>query len=326
MPDCTEVAMSALSRPLASQERAVLQSVVYAALFDYPLTLTQLKETLIGTAAEEADLLRWFNSSAFLQRTLEYADGFFFPRGRRDLLLTRVRREATSRALLSDMATPLRLVERMPFVRMVALSGSLAHLNAEADADLDLFVITAPHRVWTTTVALLAASRLLGWRKRLCLNYVVSERALWIAPADLFSANQIVHLQPLTGEKTYRKFLDANRFVSRFYPNFCRRPVPAKTPSARWIELLLDHSVGPVLEGVCRLLYRTHLRRHAHTWKSRDQVRLEAECLKLHTQSHRREIMERFERQLEDALQSAVTQDAADEFTPEESPRLQASL
>ena len=318
--------MTAPSRPLPSQERAVLQSVVYAALFDYPLTLTQLKETLIGTVAEEADLLRWFSSSAFLQRTLEYADGFFFPRGRRDLLLTRTRREATSRALLSEMAMPLRMVERMPFVRMAALSGSLAHLNAEADADLDLFVITSPHRVWTTTVTLLVASRLLGWRKRLCLNYVVSERALWIAPADLFSANQIVHLQPLTGEVTYRKFLDANRFVSRFYPNFRRRPVPPEAASARWLEGILDYSVGPLLEAVCRLLYRTHLRRHAHTWKSRDQVRLEAECLKLHTQSHRREIMERFERQLEDALQSAVAQVVTDEFTPEESPRLQVSL
>ncbi len=85
----------------------------------------------------------------------------------------------------------------MPFVRMVALSGSLAHLNAEGSADLDLFVITAPHRVWSVTVATVVLSKLLGWRKRLCMNYVVSERALAIEPQDLFSANQIIHLRPV---------------------------------------------------------------------------------------------------------------------------------
>ena len=52
-------------------------------------------------------------------------------------------------------------------------------------------------------------------------------------------------------------------------------------------------------ERLCRLAYGRHLRRRAHTWRSRDQVRLEAECLKLHTSSHRREVMERFERALE---------------------------
>jgi hypothetical protein len=52
-------------------------------------------------------------------------------------------------------------------------------------------------------------------------------------------------------------------------------------------------------------VYRTHLRNRAHTWKSRDQVRLDAECLKLHTSSHRHEVMERFERALEEAVEAA---------------------
>jgi predicted nucleotidyltransferase len=316
--------MTPLLRPRPSEERAVLQSVVYAALFDYPLTVTQLRESLIGEVADESTLLRWFNSSAYLQRTVEYVDGYFFPRGRRDLLLTRARREVTSRSLLTELQGPLRIITHMPFVRMVALSGSLAHLNAEPDADLDLFVITSPHRVWTTTVLTLAIARLLGWRRRLCLNYVVSERALWIAPADLFSANQIVHLQPLIGEATYLKFLDANRFVERFYPNFTRRSVSAREPRT-WLEPLFDYTVGPIVEQVCHVLYRTHLKRRAHTWKSRDQVRLEPECLKLHTQSHRREVMERFERALDDALRRAEADRLSYGLTRAESRRRRVS-
>jgi hypothetical protein len=51
------------------------------------------------------------------------------------------------------------------------------------------------------------------------------------------------------------------------------------------------------------MIYTSHLKRRAASWRSRDQVRLERECLKLHTSSHRREVMERFERAVEAASQ-----------------------
>jgi len=297
--------------PRPAQERAFLQSVVYAALFDYPLTLPQLCEALIGEEADEAALREWYKASQYLQAAVDEQDGYYFPRGRHDLVAARAARERESRKLLRRWSGPLTLLTRLPFVRMVALSGSLAHLNGEADADLDVFVVTSPHRVWSVTVTALLIARLFGWRKRLCLNYVVSERALWVGPADLFSANQIVHLQPITGEATYRKFLAANRFVERFYPNFVpRRPQSEATPFApRWARLMaaaetvMDWTIAPAFESLCALVYRTHLRRRAHTWQSRDQVRLEPECLKLHTSSHRREVMERFERALDGAME-----------------------
>jgi hypothetical protein len=291
-------------------ERAFLQSIVYAALFDYPLTLAQLSECLIGASADIEALARCYDSSPLLRAAIEHADGYYYPRGRRDLLAIRRTREELSRALLRDLARLLSLVTSMPFVRMVALSGSLAHLNADGEADLDLFVITGPGRVWSVTLTTLLVARLFGWRKRLCLNYVVSERALMVGPADLFSANQIVHLRPVTGGATYRLFLDANRFVERFYPNFRPRPADLRHQGfgRTACEAALDWTVAPLYERLCRFIYGRHLRGQSHRWRSRDQVRLEPECLKLHTSSHRREVMERFERALEDAFRKAESE------------------
>ena len=48
------------------------------------------------------------------------------------------------------------------------------------------------------------------------------------------------------------------------------------------------------------------------TWQSRDQVRLEAECLKLHTSSHRADTLERYEAAVTRALESANTKDTKD--------------
>ena len=296
-------------RPSIALEQAFLQSVIYASLFDYPVTLKQLREGLIGQSANERDLSRCYATSPLLQATVECVEPYYFPRGRRDLLDTRRRREVRSRQLLEDLAKPMALMTAMPFVRMVALSGSLAHLNAEGEADLDLFVITKPGRVWSVTVTTLAIARLFGWRARLCLNYVISERALMVGPADLFCANQIVYLQPVSGHPTYLAFLASNRFVERFYPNFRPRPISTRRRSfaglRRAVECATDWTIAPLYERLCRFAYRQHLRRRSHTWRSRDQVRLENECLKLHTSSHRREVMERFECALETAIERA---------------------
>ena len=319
--------------PSRLQELSVLRAVTYAALFDYPLTLRQLRDSL-DVVADEDTIVRWWRTSPLLQATVDHRDGLFFPRGRADLAVTRARREAFSRQMLERDRRILSLVSAMPFVRMVALSGSLAHLNAEGVADLDLFMITSARRVWSVTLTILIVGRLLGWRKRLCMNYVISERRMAIEPADLFSANQIIHLRPVMGWTTYLRFLQANPFVSQWYPNFraVRSPEPGAPPSrpeaasARprrsspdqlrakagrspkpLLERVLSLGIAQAAERAARALYGWHLRRRSATWRSIDQVRLEPECLKLHTSSHRADTLARFEAAMTAALEMSAT-------------------
>ncbi len=227
--------------PTRAQELAFLRSVTYASLFDYPLTLAQLHASLVEMHADAPSVASWWRDSAFLQATVEHRDGLYFPSRRADLLPTRARREALSRDLLEREHRVLSLVARTPFVRMVALSGSLAHLNAERSADLDLFVITAPGRVWSVTLSVLVISRLLGWRKRMCLNYVISERAMTIEPADLFSANQIIHLRPVVGHEVFEQFVNANPFVKAVLSEFRRERGTGTT-----------QDTGPKTQDPCR--------------------------------------------------------------------------
>jgi hypothetical protein len=291
--------------PTRDQELAVIASVIYASLFDYPLTLDQLHASLIRVRTDADTIAAWWRNSERLQAAIEHRDGWYFPAGRGDLITTRARREALSRELLDRDRRILSLVARLPFVRMVALSGSLAHLNAEGAADLDLFVITAPERVWSVTVATLVLAKLLGWRKRVCLNYVVSERAMAIAPPDLLSANQIIHLRPVSGPDVFARFVKANGFVCTFYPNFELKDLKTlrRQDLKTFCERLLSLGPAQIAERCARSLYGWHLRRRAATWQSRDQVRLEAECLKLHTSSHRTTTLQRF-----DAAMAVVTQ------------------
>src|SRR5204862_2746858 len=137
-------------------------------------------------------------------------DGFFFPKGAFALVKERREREARSRAFLGRHHRLLTLVAAMPYVRMVALSGSIAHLNLEGTGDLDLFIVTRGRHVWSVTVAVVLIAKLMRRRKTTCANFVLADSALRLDQEDLFAASQIIHLKPLVGEETFRRFVAAN--------------------------------------------------------------------------------------------------------------------
>ena len=299
---------------LTARELAIARSVIYASLFDYPLTLEQLHHALIESDQTTQEILAVYDGSERLQTIVDYRDGFFFPAGRDDLIAERRRRETRSREFLAHHARVLRLLCALPFTRLVALSGSVAHLNLEANGDLDLFIVTKGRRVWTVTVAAILLTRLLGERRVICANFVVADSHLRLGQQDLFTANQVIHLKPLVGESVLGEFFAANGFVARFYPNagVPRRdgvPFPAKSRLRTGMKKALELALAlpsPIVEAGCRRVYAWHLHRRAASWRSPDQVRLQSDYLKLHTQSHRHTVLDRFDAAVDEAVARAA--------------------
>jgi hypothetical protein len=227
-------------------------------------------------------------------------------------------REARSRAFLIRHHRLLTLVCALPYVRMVALSGSIAHMNLEGDGDLDLFIVTRGRRVWSVTVAVLILAKLMRQRRSVCANFVVADSQLALEQQDLFTANQVIHLKPLMGQDVFAELLAANPFVARFYPNF-QPPAAGLQPLASSLQppasrslVRLKSSIEAVfrapsllVELACRHAYGSYLRGRAGSWRSPEQVRLQADCLKLHTRSHRRSILERFDCAVREAVERA---------------------
>jgi hypothetical protein len=280
----------------------VLRAVTYASLFQFPLTPAEARRSLVGCVLSETELMALYRQSAFLQRRLTYRMGFFVPVGREDWVEERADREARSRRLVEANRGLLNVLCAIPFVRLMAVSGSLAHLNATDDADLDLFIITKGSRVWSVTTAIVVLSKLMGRRRIACANYVVSDADMAIEARDEFSANQILHLRPIIGADTYREFLAANPFVRETYQNFDPRekqpwpftPAPWAARVKRALEVAL---AGPssAIELMCCGAYGWHLRRKLRSWPSPDQVRLTKTQMKLHGNSHREVIARRFD-------------------------------
>jgi len=283
-------------------EMSVLRAVIYASLFQFPLTPVEARRTLVGCALSEIELMALYRQSGFLQKRLDYRRGYFVPAGRGEWVVERADREARSRRFIDANRRVLNVLCAIPFVRLLAISGSLAHLNAPRDADLDLFVITRGQRAWSVSAAIVVLSKLMGCRAIVCANFVVTDTDMSIEPRDEFSANQTIHLRPVIGADAYREFLDANPFVRTVYPNAdsCEQPLWPFTPSlwAARIKRVLETALvipSRTIEAICRGAYGWHLRRKVQNWASPDQVRLTRTQLKLHGNSHRQAIRKRFD-------------------------------
>ena len=152
---------------LGASDAAIARSVLYASLFDYPLTLAQLRQTLIGAALTPTQIVAAVRDSPALREIVEYRDGYFFPVGCGELVEERRRREARSRAFLASHRVLLGAIGLLPYVRLVALSGSIAHLNLERGGDLDLFIITRGPHVWTIAVGVVVLAKAMRRRRTL---------------------------------------------------------------------------------------------------------------------------------------------------------------
>jgi hypothetical protein len=112
------------------------------------------------------------------------------------------------------------VIARLPFVRMIAVTGSLAVDNAEAGDDVDYLIVTAPGRLWLTRTLVMAVVRFAALRGvTLCPNYLISESALALPQRDVYTARELAQMAPVTGFDTYDRMLAANEWYTAFLPN-----------------------------------------------------------------------------------------------------------
>lgn len=206
-------------------DRAIVRTVAYVDIFDYPPAESEIHRYLIGVAASPSAVKEALFRGKGAAAGLERRDGFFTLAGRTAIVDTRRRREAASQRLWPAAIHYGRLMARLPFVRMVAVTGSLAVNNAEADADIDYLIVTANDRLWLGRAFTILVVRLAARQKlQLCPNYLLSERALVFSERNLYTAHELVQMIPLSGLSVYKRIRRLNKWTERWLPNAIAPP------------------------------------------------------------------------------------------------------
>ena len=205
------------SPAVSSLDEAIFYTLTYADVFNYPLTLAEVHRYLIGmrsTRDAVAEALRGLPDCAV-------GGGYYALPGHTPLTDVRQRRERIAATMWPRALAYARAISRLPFVRMVALTGGLSMGNVEPNDDIDLLVVTMSDRVWVTRLFIIqfvvkAAAR---HGDEVCPNYLLAEHALAMHERTLYHAHEVAQMVPLYGAGVYRSLRDANRWVDHFLPN-----------------------------------------------------------------------------------------------------------
>ncbi|MHB8458908.1 MAG: hypothetical protein ACYDB6_02455 [Candidatus Limnocylindrales bacterium] len=286
-------------------ERAALEAILYADVFDWPLTPLEVHRSLPVRAAA-ADVAAALDALAAAS-VVVIRDGLVMLAGRESLADERRRRAVASERLWRSAAAYGRVVASLPWVRLVAVTGSLAVGAATDDADIDLLVVAADGRLWLTRALTIAVVRIAAGRGvTICPNYFLARSTVGLPERDRFTAHELVQMVPIAGAEAYRTLLDRNAWYREFLPN---HPGHALTVDA-------DHArpIAPSIRRVAERAFRGRLGDGLERWEmarkirrltagpASDEARFGPAVCKGHVGEHRRRALASFEERLRAVL------------------------
>ena len=277
--------------------RGVVEAITYADVFDWPLTAAEIQRSLpvTGTRVEVDAAVEELRRSDLVTSV----DRFVVLAGRQDLAEARRRKAAVSRRLWREAARYGRVLAALPWVRLVAVTGSLAVDAATDDADIDLLIVTADDRLWlaramTIGVGKLAARAPSTPGLRLCPNYLLTASTLDLPERDLYTAHELAQLVPLYGPDAYGDLLARNRWYRDFLPNHPGHVGPIGRLGLprlnRALEPVLRNGLVGALEGWEMTRKIARLRMPSTT----GEVRFDESICKGHFEGYRHQVLQAF--------------------------------
>ena len=195
-----------------------------------------------------------------------------------------------------------RAIARLPFVRMVAISGALAMDNAADQTDIDYFIVTETGRLWSARAQTIALVRLVAVTGDvLCPNYFVADNMLSFSERNLFTAHEIVQMVPVSGRDVYRRLRELNPWTASFLPNAAGPPRVWWDPDIRpgWLQTFAERAGATTLGSRLERWERSRKMRKFHAASLREpEARFSADVCKGHVDGHGARILAAFAERL----------------------------
>ena len=212
-----------------SLDKAILETIIYYDLFDYPLTAVELWQWLWKYKCKLSELVFCLEKSEFLNRHIETKNGFYFLKGRKNLLSIRKIRRDYSIQKWKKALRAVSFLRFIPFLKGVILCNSIAHFNAKEDSDIDLFIIVKDKYLWLTRFLITISLHILKMRRhgdkinnRICLSFYITDNNLDLEElaykGDVHFYYWLLHFVPIFDVEIYKEFLNKNKWLQKYIP------------------------------------------------------------------------------------------------------------
>ncbi|MEO8886930.1 MAG: nucleotidyltransferase domain-containing protein [Mucilaginibacter sp.] len=233
----------------------ILSTLAYFDIFNYPLTSGEINLFLKNKYHQnEFDLaIKYLVGNHHIFQF----GGFYTLKNDYAVIERRIKGNAKAAELIKIAERISTLLIKFPYVRGIAISGSLSKNFADEKSDIDLFIITAKNRLWIARTLMHAFKKLtylVNKQDYFCMNYYIDEEQLEIVEKTLYTAIEIVTLIPLQGDAVIEHFYTANTWTRNYLPNKIMRLSSAKPlkPSLikRAFETMLNNRAGNYIDNV----------------------------------------------------------------------------
>ncbi len=223
----------------------ILATLAYFDMFDYPLKKNEIF-IFLGHCNDyrefEQALTNLLKDSAVYKMAEFYSLQNDFK-----LAIRRFRGNEKAIFMLKKAEKAAAIISAFPFVRGVAVSGSLSKYFADEQSDIDFFIITKANRLWIARTFLHIFKKLtfiVRKQSYFCMNYFVDEKDPAIMEKNIYTAMEVATVLPLRDNGTFEQFFKANSWASVFFPNkFLHTPTVKKTGKS-WVKSLIEKSLN----------------------------------------------------------------------------------
>jgi hypothetical protein len=253
-----------------SLKKDILATLTYFDLFDYPLRESEIFtflshydnfpefERALKTMTNESDI---FRIGDFYSLHNNYA-----------IAARRYKGNEKAAFMLRKAEQAANLISSFPFVKGVAVSGSLSKYFADENTDIDFFIITAANRLWISRTFLHCFKKLTYLFKMqdlFCMNYFIDEAELVILEKNIYTATEVATILPLRGSNVFERFFEENNWTETYFPNKDMHLPPVKNMRRTWLkvfaEKILDNRLGNSLDNFLMKLT-------ARSWNTKTQT------------------------------------------------------
>lgn len=205
----------------------IIKTLSYSGVFGCPLTFYQITNNLITKKRFAPKKVRKELNRLVKSKIVRKVKGKYILKGIRGHN-TETRKENTIK-IIEENIPIIRLLKKIPWIKMMAITGSVANMDANKKDDIDILFITEKNRLWICRGFVFLTLKIMGKlpkdksKREICPNIFIDERKLsWAKKKrNLYVAQNIISMQPLVWrDNIYFDFMRANKWVLKYYRNF----------------------------------------------------------------------------------------------------------
>lgn len=263
-----------VSNDVTLSARAVLKTLLYFEIFQYPITVDEIYEYCNQYPASKDEIQRQL---IVLEEFgyISHKDQFYHIKNDNltGLVQKRLKGYKEAEKLLKIAKRVTKFISWFPFVRSICLSGSLSKGYADKKSDIDYFIITEPGRLWISRTMLILFKKifLFNSHKYFCVNYFVDTNSLEIPDKNLFAATELLSIIPASNAELYEQLMHSNFWIKEYFPNGELKTGKYKViPQSnniikRGVERLFSGKFGDKVDDLCfRLTLSSWKRKFKH--------------------------------------------------------------